>query len=159
MNQAIELLTKLPDREQAYLDLCRAFFDGNAEIKCEIIQGWDFGVPWEYPDPYRLCSKNQMGSCEDRILASLFYYIVTEMGPDVREEIVDLAIIYNSCILSNLKPDRIFQRVMIHTKKDVTKLMSDFLNRKEDDKSLEAFCLVVKEDLDGEKYLEMSYLG
>ena len=140
------------DREEAYLRLVALFMQGPEEVRDLIRAKWDFGAKWIYPNPQRLaCLKNEKYSCVQRVLASLVYDAIENLkNEDSREKLVVWAVVYHSCIAAGLIPQELFKRVASVSSQEIARLMTDFIGRRIEDKSMEAFMLISKTNSDGE---------
>jgi hypothetical protein len=152
MNITLEEVLSMADRRRAYFEVVNLFMQGSDEIRKKIVDGWNFGVVWQYPDQARLaCRKGEIRSSEERITASLAYdAIATKENVDFRDTLVAWAVIYNSCLVAQLDPEQIFRRVAAVAEPKVKIRMEQFVERKDDDKSLSAFLLIAKTNIDGE---------
>jgi hypothetical protein len=147
-------ILKMPDRLLAYYELVNAYLVGPERVRRDIIAGWDFGVEWRYPDPYRIArSKTDSALPKERALASLIYYAIASALPmaDIRDMLVGLAVVYNSGRLAGLDIDQIFEDAAAVSPEGVRTELLRFVRRSNHDKSLEAFRLSVKLTADGEK--------
>ena len=149
---SIETIIKMADRSEAFIELVQVYFEGGDELREYIVQNWDFGVNWAIPDQTRLaCQKNQRWPCQVRIEASLAYSAVAaNQVSKYREELIALAVIYQSCIAATLDPRRVFEKVAEVSPPKVKEMLAQFLARNEEDKSLSAFLLSTRINNDGE---------
>ena len=148
----LEKILKMSDRAAAFIELISLYFYGGDEMRQYIVSNWDFGVSWELPNQARLtCKNNERWSCQQRIEASLAYSaIAVNYVADVREELIALAVIYQSCIFSSLEPDNIFKKVAKVSVPSISAMLINFIDRKEEDKSLAAFFLSAERNDEGE---------
>jgi hypothetical protein len=152
LNPNIEEIITDPDRAEAYYRLASLYMQGPDEIREQIRQGWDFGLDWIYPNPTKLaCSKNESHSCYEKILASLVYNSINDLRVrDLRDELIDIAITYHSCLAAGFDPREIFEKVASVSSLKTAQFLRDFINREPEDKSLEAFMLTKQKNVDGE---------
>jgi hypothetical protein len=141
-----------PNRKEAYYQLVDLFQTGSADIRRQIVANWDFGLEWEYPEQHRLaCSIGEQLSCRRRIEASLLYHVISaNQALGGRERLVALAVIYHSCIFAGLDPIREFKVAAAIAPAGIHRMLEDFLERRDEDKSAEAFFLLVRKNRDGE---------
>ncbi len=71
------------------------------------------------------------------------------IGPDIRDIIVHFAIVHASAVLAGVDASALFERVIAVAPPDMAKSLRDFINRKDEEKSMSAFWLEVKYDKDG----------
>ena len=150
---SLEAILANPDRLAAYYDLVALFISGNEYDRLNIITLWDFGVVWQYPNQFRLaCAVGETRPCRERIVASLAYQAIAaaESTYTSREDIMDLAIIHNSCRLADLDAEAIFRQVAAIAVDRIAKTLNDFRQRRPEDKSMEAFGLKAVKNADGE---------
>ena len=134
------------------MELSRRFFQGSDIDRKLIFEGWDFGVEWKYPNQFALCgTKNQKGTSMERILASLLYYSLSGERGDSRDVILAYAVIYNSCKLLGFDANEIFRKVSHFSKRRASDSIINFLNRRESDKSIDAFMLKIRDNEFSEK--------
>jgi hypothetical protein len=154
MNFQIELeqVLQLADRSEAYQRLAALFLNGPEELRNLVRAKWDFGVKWTYPNTQRLaCRKNERYSCEERIVATLIYDAIENLrSEDMRDKLVAWAVVYHSCHATGIVPDEQFSRVASISSPSIAQAMTDFINRPEEDKSMNAFMLVERKNVDGE---------
>lgn len=148
----IDEIVRSQNREEAYYQLVDLFMNASAEVRDRIRQCWDFGVIWNYPSCATLaCSKKQTHSCEERIRAALAYYVIEDLRQeDIRDQLVALAMIYNSCHIVNIDPKRIFEEMALVSTPKVATFLREFIARRPEDKSLDAFMLTKRVNADGE---------
>jgi hypothetical protein len=147
-------ILNMPDRLLAYYELVNVYAAGPERVRRDIIEGWDYGVEWQYPNPHRIaCSKTESAPPKEQALASLIYYAVASAVPmrDIRDMLVGLAVVYNAGRLAGLDVDRIFEDAAAVSPGGVRTELQRFVRRSDHDKSLEAFRLSVKLTADGEK--------
>ncbi|MGH8398255.1 MAG: hypothetical protein ACRETA_08435 [Gammaproteobacteria bacterium] len=148
----IEEVLRLADREAAYYDLVSLYMKGTNKDRDEIRRGWDYGVKWKYPNPKRLaCVKNELHSSRNRVIALLVYESIENFKQvDPRDKLVALAVIYQSCLVAGINPDKLFEEVASISTLKSSVFFRDFIKRKTEDKSLEAFMLTRHKNADGE---------
>ncbi len=156
----VELATIIScaDRAEAYLQLVSLFMAGTQATRDEVSRRWDFGVDWVYPDATRIaCSVGELHSSYERSVACLAYHAIAEMEQrDYREDLLDLAIVYNACLAAGLDPKRVFDEVAAVASERVALLLGQFIGRSPEDKSLEAFLLEATRNADGEVEIKPS---
>ena len=144
------------DREGAYMQLANLYINGNEGIREFIYNNWDFGVFWILPNQRQLaCNKNQRWSSIERIEASLCYTVLNATEENLREELIGLALIYNSCLVANLDPTKIFNKIAMIANLESKKVVLNFLDRTDIDKSLIAFHL--KSEINADNEIEISF--
>jgi hypothetical protein len=158
-HEQLEEILKLADRQDAYQHLAALFLQGPDEARDLIQAKWDFGLKWVYPNMQRLgCRKNERYSCDERILASLAYdAIANPKKEDFREKLLAWAHIYQSCLAAGIVPEELFRQAASVSSPDVAKMMMDFINRREEHKSMKAFDLITRTNSDGEIEIKPSW--
>lgn len=148
----LEEITKLTDREEAYYLLVKLFKQGPDEFRELIRECWDFGVEWIYPNVKRLaCRINERYSPIDKIQASLVYDSIEDLRQeDPKDKLVALSVIYHSCIAAGIDPQAQFEEVALISSPKIALMLRDFIKRKDEDKSMEAFLLAAEKNSDGE---------
>lgn len=148
----LETVLKMPDRAEAFIELVRLLFYGDDAERDSIVKNWNFGVDWVYPNQTRLaCNKKERWSSQTKIEASLAYFLLeTKHESDYRENLIALAVIYQSCIAADLDARIIFEKIAKYATPRVKDMFANFLMRKEEDKSLAAFMLMAEKNEDGE---------
>lgn len=148
----IDEILNNPDRGQAYLQLVKLFVEGTDETRNFIVNNWDFRVNWKFPEQTRLaCSVGENKTSKERIQASLAYYaIAANRNSDMRDNLIAFAVLYHSCIAAGLDPASEFLEIAILARADLGKALKEFIQRTPEDKSPQAFKLVIKRNLDGE---------
>ena len=148
----LEMVLRLPDRGEAYQRLSALFLNGPSELRDLIRARWAFGVKWTYPNPQRLaCGKNERYTCEERIAATLIYDAIENFSSEnIRDKLVAWAVVYHSCLAAGIVPEEQFSRVASIASPEVYQAMMDFVNRPREDKSMGAFMLVKRTNMDGE---------
>jgi hypothetical protein len=161
MSNDIKEILELDDRRKAYMLLVDLYINSTPELRSYVNQQWNFGVEWIYPNQMRLaCSKGEIFSREDRLLASLVYDALSEkIESDIRENIIAHAVIYNSCLYANIDPNIIFLKVANIAPSRVSDSLRGFLARSSQDKSMEAFMLKAIKNADGEIEIQQGWLG
>jgi hypothetical protein len=161
LNLKIEDIIKLSDREEAYYQLVGIFIKGPEQVREQIRNDWDYGVDWIYPNQRRLsCSKNEKRSSKERIIASLVYDAIENFRQeDFKDKLVAISVIYHSCIEAGFNPKDEFEFVASIASEKVARFLRDFLLRKKEDKSLEAFMLTTVKNLDGETEIFPSWMN
>lgn len=149
---SIQEVLRLPDRQEAFYQLVSIYMRGPDVVREEIRKKWDFGVEWVYPDPRRLaCSLNETHSCRKRAMALLAYEAIMDLRQsDPRDELMMLAIVYHGCLAAGIDPKTLFDEVASVSSPRVARFLLDFVKRSPEDKSLEAFMLVMEKNPDGE---------
>lgn len=152
MDLLIDALAKLEDRENAFFLLTALYANATEAERSRIRKGWDFGVEWLFPNPYRLaCKKHEKHSCKEKIRASLLYDSIEDLrGECLREKLIGLAVIYHSCIAAGLDPQDEFEYAASLSTQKTADFFLDFISRKEKDKSIQAFALTVCKNSEGE---------
>lgn len=148
----IDALTKLEDRENAFFLLTALYANATEAERTRIRKGWNFGVEWLFPNPYRLaCRRHEKHSCKERIRACLLYDSIEDLrGECLREKLIGLAVIYHSCIAAGLEPQNEFEYAALLSSQKTANFFRDFISRKEADKSIQAFALTVCKNNEGE---------
>ena len=141
-----------PDAQEAYYRLATYYLDATAEEQASIRNRWDFGIRWIYPDWRRLaCRINETHSPDEKIVALLVATSLEDLNvPDWRDAIIGIAAIYHSCILAEISPKEIFDRVALTSSPKTSEFLHEFCQRSPKDKSLNAFNLHVVMNSDGE---------
>jgi hypothetical protein len=138
----MDSLVRMPDRLAASIALGAAFAAASPAERADVCAGWNFGVDWEFPSPWRLaCVTGESGSPQERIVASL---ILNALGnsSDSREEILLYGVPYNACALAGLDGDALLLRVAATLPGRAAKSLRAFVARAPKDKALGAFRLV-----------------
>ena len=76
---------------------------------------------------------------------------------DLRDTLVGWAIIYQSCLAVGIVPDELFRRAASVSSPSMAQMMMDFINRPEEYKSMKAFKLISRTNLDGETEIKPSW--
>lgn len=152
-------ILKNPDRRKAYLDLAHAYITRDQSFRDMVTQGWDFNVEWKYSNGCRMASKNnEDGSPEINIRTGLLYYSIAEKDSrDVRDDLIGIAICYHSCLAAGIDPDEMFRSVAEVSTPKVRKLLIDFIERPDDNKSMKAFHLTRTDDENGDIVIKVSW--
>ena len=152
-------ILKNPDRRTAYLDLAQNYMTRDQAFRDMVTQGWDFNVSWKYSDGRRLAStKNDIVSPEIRIRTGLLYYSIAEKySRDVRDDLMGIAICYHSCLAADIDPETMFRSVAEVSTPKVRKLLVDFIERSDENKSMKAFSLVRINGEDGDIVIKASW--
>lgn len=148
----IKNIIECSDREDAYFKLAATYLNSPGELRKQIRTNWDYGVKWIYPNQRRLaCSKNEKRSRQERILASLVYDSIEDLRDgDLRDRLVGISVIYHSCIEAGLNPEEEFEKVASISSEKTAIFLRNFIHRKPEDKSKEAFMLKTAKNSDGE---------
>ena len=148
----IDALTKLEDRENAFFLLTALYANATETERSRIRNGWDFSAEWLFPNPFRLaCRQHEKHSCKEKIRASLLYDSIEDLrGECLREKLIGLAVIYHSCIAAGLDPQDEFEYAASLSTQKTADFFRDFISRKEEDKSIQAFALTVCKNTEGE---------
>lgn len=156
---SLQEVLRLPDRKEAFYRLVSIYMRGPEEVREEIRTGWDFGVEWEYPDPKRLaCSFNETHTCRERAIALLAYEAIMDLRhSDPRDELMTLAVVYHGCLAVGIDPKNLFGEVASVSSPRTARFLRDFIKRSPEDKSLEAFMLIVEKNVNGESEIVPSW--
>lgn len=156
---ALENILKENDREKAFFDLVKLYFESDERKRMIIREKFDFNCDWETPNQTKLaCSKNARYSPLEKIKASLIYLSITSNKiADLREVIFALVVIYQSMKIVNINTDSVFEEIANVSDAKFNKILRDFISRKEEDKALKAFLLHKVENKDGEIEIKSSY--
>lgn len=137
----IDNLINLEDREDAYMRLVDLYLNTTEHIRSMIRINWDFNTKWIYQNPFKLaCSVGERYTPRQKIISSLIYDAI-EDAETTREHIIGNAIDYHSCILSDINPVELFTLAAKASTQRVSMRFIEFINRKEKDRSLNAFNL------------------
>jgi len=158
-HEQLEEILKLVDRQDAYQRLVALFLQGPEEARDLIRAKWDFGLKWIYPNPQMLaCRKNERYSCDERALAILIYdAIENAKKEDIREKLVGWALVYHSCLAAGIVPEELFKRAASVSSPGMAQMMTDFINRPKEYKSMKAFDLISRTNSDGETEFKPSW--
>ena len=152
-----DILT-MEDRKEAYMLISRYYMSTSNNERQNIRSKWDFDLKWSYPDQSRLaCCIGEYHSTKERIEASLVYYSIEDNKQNQRETFVGLALIYHSCLFSDLDPDELFEQVAKVSSERFASVLRQFLLRDPNDKSMEAFLLKSQKNVDGEWEIQPSW--
>lgn len=158
--EQIDYILNNKDREAAFFDLVKLYLRSDEETRQEIREDWDYGKEWQYPKWDRLaCSVGEKYGPEEKLITSLTYHAIENTKLTHREQLIDLGVIYQSCLFADLDPAVLFKRIAEVSTPNVAKRLIDFIARNEEDKSLNAFCLTVHIDAHGERELHEKELG
>ena len=150
-------LVSMPDRRRAFMALAAYFQHCTKEERQSLIAGWPLGVKWEYPSPWNLAWPDDSGfSPEERMVASLICDCLEGQSPDRRDDIMGFAVVHASANLAGIDPRNLFERVIELAPPRVGEAMKSFINRPDEEKSMEAFMLKVKQDAAGRPKLAIS---
>ena len=157
---SVEEVLRLSDRQEAFYRLVSIYMRGPEEVREEIRTKWDFGVEWVYPDPRRLaCSLNETHSCRERAVALLAYEAIMDLRhSDPRDELMTLAMVYHGCLAAGIDPKNLFSEVASVSSSQTARFLLDFVKRSPEDKSLEAFMLVMETNPEGESEIIPSWM-
>ncbi|HLX25932.1 MAG TPA: hypothetical protein VKR05_03005 [Candidatus Cybelea sp.] len=174
MGASLADIVAMPDRRAALVELANAYFAGDESLRREIVEGWDFGAEWIYPDWKRFaCTTGELYSPEERLRASLLYGAMASAKrficePDMdrdayeraklancrmvdyRDELVHLAAIYQGAVAAGLDPGALFRAVSAISSPAVRAFVEKFADRPEGLKSMNAFLLYRAINADGE---------
>jgi hypothetical protein len=146
----IEPLTKMTDRLAASLALGSAWIKASEADCLAVGMGWNYGVQWEYPSPWRLaCTKGERGTPYDRIVATMVLAALDRHG-DSREELILYSLAYNACLLAHLDGDAVLATVSAKLPGPAAASLCAFLARVPEDKALSAFGLTTVLSADAE---------
>jgi hypothetical protein len=137
-------IIKNPDRKKAYFDLVHEYMFQDQSFRDIVTQLWDFNVPWIFQNGCRLASTiGEVESPETKIRAGLLFYSIGENDlRDIRDDTIGVAICYHSCLAANIDPEVMFRSVIDISTPKARKLLSDFLQRPDDRKSMKVFGLI-----------------
>ena len=157
--EQLEGILKLADRQDAYQRLVALFLQGPEEARDLIRAKWNFGLKWILPNMQRLaCRKNERYSCDERLLAILVYDAIKNLKKqDWREMLVGWANVYHCCLEAGIVPEELFRRAASVSSPGVARMMMDFINRPEENKSMKAFDLISRTNSDGETEIKPSW--
>jgi hypothetical protein len=158
-HEQLEGILKLVDGQDAYHRLVALFLQGPEEARDLIRAKWDFGYKWVYPNMQRLaCRKNERYSCEERLLAALIYDAIENLKKEeLREKLVGWANIYHCCLAAGMVPEKLFRRAASVSSQSMAELMTAFINRPKEAKSMKAFELISRTNSDGETEIKPSW--
>jgi hypothetical protein len=149
MNQVADFVS-MQDRRHAFMALAAYFQRSTKDERQRLISGWPFGVKWEYPSPWNLAWPDDSGfSPEERMTASLICDCLEGQDSDSRDEIMGFAVVYISANLAGIDPKALFERVIAVAPPRIGEAMKSFIDRPDEDKSMDAFMLQVKHDAAG----------
>jgi hypothetical protein len=128
------------DATTAYMELARRYFDGNEQDRKKIIEGWDFGRAWKYPDFKRLpCTIGERYSPEERVKALLLGRAIRSGTSFICEPLA-----------AGLDADSIFRQIARISPPAAKSFLERFASRPEGLKSMSAFFLVRFTNAEGE---------
>jgi hypothetical protein len=134
----------MEDREAAFVRLCALYVSVDQNIRENIRAAWPFARSWRLPNGSNLTFwRDQQFSPRERIVADLIALTLDPeiRQPDFRDELMNLAQTYHSAKVAGLDPDALFYEIAKLSDPTVGRWLSDFADRKPDDKSLQAFCM------------------
>jgi hypothetical protein len=137
--------------EKAYITLADKYWSSDESFRKTVRNGWDFGIKWKCPKiiPPPLSSRT-LDEQERIIRANLLYFSISANDVlDTGDILIDLAVIYHECLLIDVDPQCLFLSVAQKSIPSIQKLLTEFINRPEEDKSMEAFCLLKSVDENG----------
>jgi hypothetical protein len=135
-------ILKYPDPKEAFYKLSDLYRSVNESQREDIRQKWPFTRNWSLPDQNTLaCQVPGERACEQRIRASLIYNSIDDCRSDWRETLVSLCQIYHSAIHAGVNTDEIFREVASLSSTKTAQIVIGFLERSEEYKSPEEFCL------------------
>jgi len=158
-HEQLEGILKLADRQDAYQRLVALFLQGPEEARDLIRAKWDFGFKWIYPNMQRLaCRKNERYSCDERLLAALVYDAIEDLKKEeLREKLVGWANVYHCSLAAGVVPEELFRRAASVSSPSMAQMILDFINRREEHKSMKAFDLISRTNSDGETEIKPSW--
>ena len=140
--QQLNQILKDPDPMEAYYKLSDLYCSAHDSQREAIRQKWDFKRSWRLPDQNTFaCQIPGERTCEQRILASLIYNSIEDCRFDWRDNLVSLCQIYHSTIHAGMNPDVLFREVARLSSPETSETIIGFIERTDEDKSLEAFDL------------------
>lgn len=74
------------------------------------------------------------------------------------DALIDIAVIYHECLLINIAPKELFYSVAKESTPNAKNLLTNFIERSDEDKSMEAFCLTKVANEDGSIEIECEIL-
>ena len=136
------------DYERALYDLCLTC----TVDQCKTLRGlmsdrklWH-SKPWRNPTDYFRTDL----SWDDQLKRGLAQWCIMDGGsPDFRDDLRGLAKHYHSLLVSGSDPDTLFRDVASRCEPRVAKLILGFIDRRPEDKSMEAFHLHVEQTPEG----------
>jgi hypothetical protein len=153
-------ILNLPDRGEAFYQLAEYYRTATENERENIRNSLDLKKEWVYPN-YKTLAVSLPGerSCEERIRASLIFDSIEEYKvPDFRETLIGFCLTYHCAKEIGLDPNKLFEEVAKISSPNFAKELKKFIDRPEEDKSLEAFGLERIIGQDDKVYFKMKPL-
>jgi len=144
--------TALAHREDpsACITFAEAFLAAPRSEREVVTNGWDPGLEWVLPNPWRLaCVDEGPGSRIDRIRTDLLFQALAIGAVDAREAIMGFAVVHNSCRLADVSPSAVFEEVAQAVGGSAARALRDFAARSPKHQSMESFMLTAIADPGG----------
>jgi hypothetical protein len=157
---SLKEILNLSDRHEAFYMLVD-YYSSASDIERENIRNsLDLNKKWIYPKPETLAiSLPGERSCEERIRASLIFDSIEEYKvPDFRETLIGFCLTYHCAKEIGLDHKKLFEEVAKISSPNFAKELKRFIDRSDEDKSLEAFGLKRIIEKDGKVYFRMKPL-
>ena len=146
----LEKILEEADPKEAFYKLCDLYVSADGEQREDIRRQWPFDRPWKLPDQSRLaCVDDGDRSCGERIRVSLIYDSIEDFRVDWRDNLVGICRVYHSAILAGIDPDKLFREVAALSSERGARMIINFIERDEKDKSLQAFRYIESPTPDG----------
>jgi hypothetical protein len=133
------------DDPLACLAFAKDFLNAPRHERAEVVKMWDPQTQWALPNPWRLaCQDEAPGSSAERIRTGLLFealYLPYLAAIDIRDVLVGLGIVFNSCKLAGIDPGPMFEDIGQAVGGEAQRELRKFITRDTEAKSMEAFGL------------------
>ena len=125
------------------MTLADEYWNNDESFRKIVRDGWNFGVRWQCPKIIAPPQCNRTEEEQERIIrANLLYFSISASDVlDASDALIDIAVIYHECLSIGFSPSNLFALVAQRSIPGVRKILIDFINRPDEDKSMEVFCL------------------
>ena len=121
------------DRKKAYHDLAETYMTSDSALRLTVSKYWNFGKKWGFDKTLPPLQ---------RIRAGLIWYsIAVKDSRDIRDDLMGIAKNYHLCVAYGFDPDEVFRSVADVSLPFIARLLTNFINRPPELKSMEAFGL------------------
>jgi hypothetical protein len=129
------------------------FLNAPRRERAEVVNVWNPQTQWVLPNPWRLaCLDEAPGSPAERIRTNLLFralHLPHLAAIDIRDVLVGLGIVFNSCKLAGIDPRPMFEEIAQAVGGDAQRELRKFIARDTAGKSMEAFKLAAVPNPDG----------
>jgi hypothetical protein len=148
-----------PNREEAFLRLTDEYMNQNELFRSTVRERWDFGIRWQIPNIIPPTNIKRTDTEQEAIIrANLIYFSISEKDElDENDMLIDIAVIYHKCLFIGVEPTGFFNSVAEESTHKIKKLLTNFIKRSDEEKSMEEFCLKTTKDENGNIDIECEF--